>query len=839
MAGWRKAWLSVLDRSGGGGGGSSGSLQAHLNGLLSPSSSSSSLATAHKRGSFPGGKHGVGTFVSTKAVLACFSVVLVIAFFYVSITGRPAAEDSFPTPTGSSPASGALLSSNSSTPTSPTKPLPLHPPIRPNVSSTGTAQSSARNATVVAPRRVQSNNSDDDWAPADGSGQPALVPEEDMGKAQGPLYNAGNATISGSDGEPVVGNGTKAQDLISGSDGEPVFGNGTKAQDVTAMPTPPWRRTDALNSTGKPIIGFSDEPADSDGATGNSMDKVVRSSTEDQNMNAGVDNVLPNSTRRAALPSTPPNQRKEDRRRRKRASMARHKQRSTRRRKEFVHPVQEGSAADRSDGTGTGTAGANTSVAIGPGNHRVVWTSSADNSDGAGTDTVTAGANTSVAVVPGNHRVEWTPSADHSDGAGTGTVTAGANTSVAVWPVNHRVEWTPSADHSDGAGTGTVTAAANTSVAVGPGNHRVVWTSGVQDLVTFAKCDLFSGRWVREENHAFYPPRSCPHIDSDFNCHKNGRQDTGFLNWRWQPAGCNIPRMNVTDFLERLRGQRIIFVGDSLNRNMWESLVCTLRHGVRNKKNVYEKSGKNQFKARGFYSFKFRDYNCSVDFIRSTFLVKETVRESPNGTVLDEKLRLDELDATTPAYQTADIVVVNTGHWWTHPKTSKGLNYYQEGYRVHHSLEVMEAYRKALTTWAKWVDKNIDPTRTQIVFRGLSLTHFKGGQWNSGGRCHRETEPIFNQTYLTEYPQRMRVLEKVMSRMKTPVIYLNISRLTDYRKDGHPSVYRVRYETEEERMAAAATKQDCSHWCLPGVPDTWNELLYASLLQAGKGSWRL
>ncbi|KAF7002512.1 hypothetical protein CFC21_017997 [Triticum aestivum] len=781
MAGWRKAWLSVLDRGGGGGGGSSGSLQAHLNGLLSPSSSSSSLVTAHKRGSGLGGRHGGGPYVSTKAALACFSVVLVIAFFYVSITGRPAAEDSFPTPTGSSAASGALLSSNSSTPTSPRKSPPPHPPISPNVSSTG-------NATVVAPRRVQSNNSDDYWAPADGSGQPALVPEEDMGKAQGPLYDAGNATISGSDEEPVVG-------------------NGTKAQDVTAMPTPPWRRADAANSTGNPIIGAPDEPSDSDGATGNSTDTAVPSSKEDRNANASVDNVPPNSTRRAALPSRTPDQRKEDRRRRKRASMARHKQRSTRRRKEFVHPMQEVAAADNSDGTGTGTG--------------------------------TAGANTRVASGSGNQRVVWTSAADHSDGAGTGTVTAGANTSVAVGPVNHRVEWTPSADHSDDTGTGTVTAGANTSVAVGPGNHRVVWTSGVQDLVTFAKCDLFSGRWVREENHAFYPPRSCPHIDGDFNCHKNGRQDTGFLNWRWQPTGCNIPRMNVTDFLERLRGQRIIFVGDSLNRNMWESLVCTLRHGVRNKKNVYEKSGKNQFKTRGFYSFKFRDYNCSVDFIRSTFLVKETVRESPNGTVLDEKLRLDELDATTPAYQTADIVVVNTGHWWTHPKTSKGLNYYQEGYRVHHSLEVMEAYRKALTTWAKWVDKNIDPTRTQIVFRGLSLTHFKGGQWNSGGRCHRETEPIFNHTYLTEYPERMRVLEKVMSRMKTPVIYLNISRLTDYRKDGHPSVYRVRYDTEEERMAAAATKQDCSHWCLPGVPDTWNELLYASLLQAGKGSWRL
>jgi len=39
---------------------------------------------------------------------------------------------------------------------------------------------------------------------------------------------------------------------------------------------------------------------------------------------------------------------------------------------------------------------------------------------------------------------------------------------------------------------------------------------------------------------------------------------------------------------------------------MWESLVCILRHGVRDKRNVYEASGKNQFKTRGYYSFKFR-----------------------------------------------------------------------------------------------------------------------------------------------------------------------------------------------------------------------------------------
>lgn len=110
-----------------------------------------------------------------------------------------------------------------------------------------------------------------------------------------------------------------------------------------------------------------------------------------------------------------------------------------------------------------------------------------------------------------------------------------------------------------------------------------------------------------------------------------------------------------------------------------------------------------------------------------------------------------------------------------------------------------------------------------------------GGQWNSGGQCHKEIEPIFNKTYLNKYPSKMRALEYVIGEMKTPVVYLNITSLTDYRKDGHPSIYRTKYKTIEEQIAAERS-QDCSHWCLPGVPDTWNELLYASILKARRGS---
>ncbi|KAI5419179.1 variant 5, Transducin beta-like protein 2 [Lathyrus oleraceus] len=236
------------------------------------------------------------------------------------------------------------------------------------------------------------------------------------------------------------------------------------------------------------------------------------------------------------------------------------------------------------------------------------------------------------------------------------------------------------------------------------------------------KCDVFDGKWIRDYSKPYYPLGSCPFIDRDFNCHLNGRIDLEYVKWKWKPNKCHIPSLNATDFLERLRGQRLVFVGDSLNRNMWESLVCILRQNVRNKKRVFEISGKREFKKKGVYAFRFEDYNCSVDFVASPFLVRESSFKGKNGSF--ETLRLDLMDHTTTRYQDANILVFNTGHWWTHDKTSKGEDYYQEGNRVHPRLKALDAYTRALTTWAKWVDRKINANETQVFFRGYSFTHF-------------------------------------------------------------------------------------------------------------------
>lgn len=73
----------------------------------------------------------------------------------------------------------------------------------------------------------------------------------------------------------------------------------------------------------------------------------------------------------------------------------------------------------------------------------------------------------------------------------------------------------------------------------------------------------------------------------------------------------------------------------------------------------------------------------------------------------------------------------------------------------------------------------------------------------------------------------MKIVDEVIKEIKVPVTLLNVTRLTNFRKDGHPSIYGKKATAGKK---VSTRKQDCSHWCVPGVPDAWNELIYATLV---------
>jgi hypothetical protein len=148
----------------------------------------------------------------------------------------------------------------------------------------------------------------------------------------------------------------------------------------------------------------------------------------------------------------------------------------------------------------------------------------------------------------------------------------------------------------------------------------------------------------------------------------NGRRDGGYTKWRWKPKNCEIPRFNAREILEKMRGKRIVFVGDSLSRTQWESLICMLMTGVEDKRSVYEINGNKITKQIRFLGVRFSSFDLRIDFYRSVFLVQPgpAPRRAPKR--VKSTLKIDKLDDIRNEWIDSDILIFNSGHWWTPSK---------------------------------------------------------------------------------------------------------------------------------------------------------------------------
>ncbi|XP_057977930.1 protein trichome birefringence-like 13 isoform X2 [Malania oleifera] len=344
-------------------------------------------------------------------------------------------------------------------------------------------------------------------------------------------------------------------------------------------------------------------------------------------------------------------------------------------------------------------------------------------------------------------------------------------------------------------------------------------------------CDYNDGSWVYDPTTRSPPyDHTCKEIFKGWNCIANNKSNAPHLiKWRWKPNHCDLPPFDPRQFLERYRDTSIGFIGDSLNRNMFVSLFCTLRRASSEVKK-WRPAGADR-------GFTFPQYNLTIAYHRTNILARYgRWSANGNGGKLESlgykegfRVDVDIPDGTwaeAPTFH--DVLIFNTGHWWWAPSkfdpVKSPMLFFEKGLPLMPPILPDAGLDMVLKNMVSYVEKRARPGLIKF-FRTQSPRHFEGGEWDQGGSCKR-LEPLS--------PEQMEELfslknngKNVEARLANLHLYkalpgsgfhvLDITHISEFRADAHPSA------------AGGKKHDDCMHWCLPGIPDTWNDLFVAHL----------
>ncbi|XP_065858645.1 protein trichome birefringence-like 23 isoform X2 [Euphorbia lathyris] len=342
------------------------------------------------------------------------------------------------------------------------------------------------------------------------------------------------------------------------------------------------------------------------------------------------------------------------------------------------------------------------------------------------------------------------------------------------------------------------------------------------------KCDLFVGDWVPEPSGPLYTNSSCSLIEGHQNCMRNGRPDSGYLYWRWNPRNCELPPFDAQRFLELMTDKTWALIGDSISRNHVQSLLCMLST-VDQAIEVYHDE---QYKSKRWH---FPSYNFTISAIWSPFLVEAAIFEDDNGVSSAEiELHLDKLDKNwTNLYQNVDYAIISTGKWFLkaaiyHENNTivgchicPGKNLTEQGF--------VFAYERALRSAMDFISTSNH--KGLIFFRTSTPDHFENGEWHNGGTCKKITPTKDGEIELKDLNRILRDVELAefekasvkASENGVNLKLLDFTKLLLSRPDGHPGPYRQFQPFAVDKNATV--QNDCLHWCLPGPIDYWNDVI--------------
>ncbi|TKY50386.1 ALTERED XYLOGLUCAN 4 protein [Spatholobus suberectus] len=337
------------------------------------------------------------------------------------------------------------------------------------------------------------------------------------------------------------------------------------------------------------------------------------------------------------------------------------------------------------------------------------------------------------------------------------------------------------------------------------------------------------GHWVPAlgGSSSYYTNSSCATIPDSKNCFKHGRKDTDFLNWKWKPEQCELPRFDPRTFLHMVRGKKMAFIGDSVARNHMDSLLCLLSQDEI-PRDIYKDSEDR------FRKWYFPTHNFTLMMLWSRFLIvgEERMVNGTGSSIFD--MQLDKVDNDwAKELPNLDYAIISDGHWFfrvmhLHEAGKQvGCVYCNQPNVTNYNSDF--PIRVAFRTAFRHINECKECRKMLTVMRTFAPAHFENGFWNTGGYCNRtgpvsESEVDFGKFEWQLRNVQMEEFERARSEgMERGHRFevVDVARAMLMRPDGHPG--------EHWGNKWMRGYNDCTHWCLPGPVDMWSELLLAVL----------
>ncbi|CAI5934769.1 unnamed protein product [Closterium sp. NIES-64] len=267
--------------------------------------------------------------------------------------------------------------------------------------------------------------------------------------------------------------------------------------------------------------------------------------------------------------------------------------------------------------------------------------------------------------------------------------------------------------------------------------------------------------------------------------------------------------------MHRFRNKVFLVTGDSFATNFDASFRCLIGSYTKTKDFTNKQWGNTGVKASGYFA---KAFNFTVVRVPSNFLVAS----QPIGEVSSAGVWQVELDKVDDNWAKllpfTHYALFSSGHWFS--QASDNLRKYRRGGQPIKPQSALLTMQESLVTLTRFVKAS--GYRGTPFFITFTAFHYYNSFDAKSQSCVGFTDPL--------KPKQLQYAEAA-----TDIITSRNAQVAILRKAPEFKIVDVARSTlsrpdSHQQLATGTGNPDCSHFCVPGVPDSWVDIVNSYMI---------